>query len=105
MAMFFFTVNAQRTQVKVADLQRAIVDNIAKEHVGFSIKDATMIVENNITSYEVVVAKGETKETLLYDAEGRFVKKIVAQGGTMTRQLSNSKVAGKKVPEKTTGGK
>ena len=59
-------VNAQRTPVSVVELQKAITDNVAKDYVGFTIKEATKVVENNIVPYEVVVAKGTTQETLLY---------------------------------------
>jgi hypothetical protein len=82
MVMTVLAVDAQRTPVKVTDLHKSITDNIAKDYVGFSIKEATKVVSNNVTNYEVVVAKGTTQETLLYDMNGKFVKKVVAQGGT-----------------------
>jgi hypothetical protein len=88
MIMVFAVVaaNAQRTPVKVTDLQKSITDNIAKDYAGFTIKEATKVVSNNVTSYEVMVTKGTTHETLLYDANGKFVKKVVAQQGTVTTQ-------------------
>ena len=58
-------VNAQRTPVKVADLQKSITDNIAKDYVGFTIKDATKVVENNVTTFEVVITKGTMQDTLV----------------------------------------
>lgn len=68
-------VNAQRTPVKVADLQKSITDNITKDYAGFTIKEATKVVENNVVTYDVVVAKGTTQETLCYDNAGKFLKK------------------------------
>ena len=84
-------VNAQRTPVKVADLQKSITDNITKDYVGFTIKDATKVVENNIVTYEVVVAKGTTQETLLYytllyDIDGKFLKNLTLKADTVKKK-------------------
>ena len=65
-----------RTSVKVAELQKAITDNIAKDYVGFTVKEATSITTNNTVTYEVVIVKGTTTETLIYDKDGKFVKKV-----------------------------
>ena len=79
-------VNAQRTLVSVVELQKAITDNVAKDYVGFTIKEATKVVENNIVTYEVVVAKGTTQETLLYDKDGKFLKKMALKSGTVQKK-------------------
>ena len=81
--MAVIAVNAQttnsadttRTTVKVADLQKAITDNIAKDYVGYTVKEATSVTANNIVTYEVTIVKGATTETLVYDKDGVFVKK------------------------------
>ena len=65
-----------RTSVKVTELQKAITDNIAKDYVGFTVKEATSITTNNTVTYEVVIVKGTTTETLIYDKDGKFVKKV-----------------------------
>ncbi len=65
-----------RTTVKVAELQKAITDNIAKDYVGYTIKEATCITANNTVTYDVVIVKGTTTETLVYDKDGTFVKKL-----------------------------
>jgi predicted secreted protein len=72
------TTNAKptRTSVKVADLQKAITDNVAKDYVGFTIKEATSVTANNSVTYEVVIVKGTTTETLVYDKDGAFIKKL-----------------------------
>ena len=80
-------VNAQRTPVKVADLQKYITDNITKDYVGFTIKDATKVVENNIVTYEVVVAKGTTQETLLYNKDGKFLKNLTLKADTVKKKV------------------
>jgi hypothetical protein len=65
-----------RAVVLVADLQKAITDNIAKDFVGYTIKEAASVTLNNVVTYEVVVTKGTMAETLVYDKEGRFIKKL-----------------------------
>jgi hypothetical protein len=65
-----------RATVKVADLQKAITDNIAKDYVGFTIKEATSVTAKNTVTYDVVIVKGNTTETLVYDKDGMFVKKL-----------------------------
>jgi hypothetical protein len=70
------TADSTRMVVKVADLQKAITDNIAKDYVGYTIKEATSVTENNIVTFEVVIVKGTATETLIYDKNGVFVKKL-----------------------------
>jgi len=66
-----------RTTVLAADLQKTITDNIAKDYVGYTIKEATKVVDNNVVTYEVVVVKETTTETLVYDTDGKFIKKCL----------------------------
>ena len=70
------TTDSTRTVVKVADLQKAITDNIAKDYVGYTIKEATCVTTNNAFIYEVVIVEGTNTETLVYDKDGKFVKKL-----------------------------
>lgn len=64
------------TVVKLADLPKAITDNVTKDYAGFTIKDATCTNENNVIIYNVVILKGTTSETLVYDKDGKFIKKV-----------------------------
>jgi hypothetical protein len=82
LVMGALVVNAQKTPVKVADLKKAITDNIAKDYVGFTVKEATKVVEKSDTTFAVVVIKGTTQETLCYDNNGKFLKKMEAKSGT-----------------------
>jgi hypothetical protein len=80
-------INAQtKTVVKTADLPKAITENIAKDYAGFTIKEATKVVANNVVSFDVVVVKGTTTETLVYDKDGKFVKKVTATSGTTEKK-------------------
>jgi len=40
-----------------------------------------IVVENNVVTYDVVVTKGTTQETLCYDSAGKFLKKMEAKSG------------------------
>jgi len=66
-----------RTTILVADLQKAITDNIETDYVGYTIKEATKVVKKDIVKYEVVVVKDDMTETLVYDNEGKFIKKLL----------------------------
>jgi hypothetical protein len=70
------TTKSTHAVVKVADLQKPITDNVAKDYEGFTIKDASSITANNVVTYHVVVVKGSDTETLVYDKDGMFVKKL-----------------------------
>jgi hypothetical protein len=72
------TTKAKSTHavVQVADLQKPIKDNIAKDYAGYTIKSASGVTANNVLTYHVVVAKGSSTETLVYDKDGLFVKKL-----------------------------
>lgn len=67
-----------RSVVQLADLPKPITDNIAKDYVGYTVKEAASVTANKVSTYEVVVVKGTTTETLVYDKDGVFVKKLPA---------------------------
>lgn len=97
--MAVLVVNAQRSPVKVTDLQKSITDNITKNYSGFIIKDATKVVIKNVPTYEVVISKGSTSETLMYDKDGKFLNKLAMKSG-MTDKTSHNMVAHKPVQKK-----
>jgi hypothetical protein len=82
--MVVLVLNAQITKVpvKVADLPKPIAENIAKNYVGFAIKDATKVTEKNVISYDVVINKGTTSETIVYDKDGKFLRKMTPLAST-----------------------
>lgn len=89
LVMTAMAVNAQRTPVKVSDLHKSITDYTAKNYAGFTIKEATKIVTNKVTEFEVVIMKGTTQETLLFDKDGKFMKKVTAKEGTVAKTGTN----------------
>ncbi len=78
--MAVLVANAQITKapVKTADLPKAITENVAKNYVGFTVKEATKVTENKVVTYDVVITKGTTTETLVYDKDGKFLRKMTA---------------------------
>jgi hypothetical protein len=70
------TSKSTHAVVKVADLPKPITDNVAKDYAGFTIKEASSVTSNNVITYHVVVVKGTDTETLVYDKDGVFVKKL-----------------------------
>jgi hypothetical protein len=67
---------AVRAIVKPADLLKPITDNVAKDYADYTIKEATSVTQNNVVTYEIVVVKGTSIKTLLYDKDGKFLKKM-----------------------------
>lgn len=69
------------TTVKVADLPKAITDNIAKDYPGYTVKEASSVTGKNGLNYQVVIMKGTENEALLYDKDGTFLKKLSGKSG------------------------
>ena len=78
--MAVLAVNAQvsRVAVKPSDLPKGITDNVAKSYAGYAIKDATKVIENNVTTFDVIISRGVATETLIYDKDGKFLRKAPA---------------------------
>jgi hypothetical protein len=78
--------NPQRVKVPVNELPKLINDDVAGAHAGFTIKEAvwdwsTTLIPGNIFIYEVVITNGSADEVLLYDKDGKFIKKGVVKPG------------------------
>ena len=93
-------VNAQvsHVPVKASDLPKAITDNVAKSYAGFTIKEAHKVTENNVVSYNVMINKGATSETLVYDKDGKFLRQVSAH--TASAAATTSKPVDKSTPPK-----
>ena len=83
-----FTVNlvAQTTPVKIEDLPQTIIDNVSKNHTGYTIKEAQKIQTHESLNYRVKVTKQNSEMTLLYDKEGRFIRKVMVKSGTLVKK-------------------
>jgi hypothetical protein len=58
-----------RTAVETSSLPKPIIDNIATDFAGYTIKDATKVVTHKEVSYEVFVTKESTTEVLVYEEQ------------------------------------
>jgi hypothetical protein len=80
--MFFVVaiVNAQtKTEIKSADLPKAITDNIAKDYAGYNIAKAFKVDTKGTISYRVMVKDAKGELILFYDKDGNFVRKQAPQ--------------------------
>jgi hypothetical protein len=98
--MAVLTVSAQVSHltVKTSDLPKAITDNVARNYTGFAIKEAHKVTENNVVSYNVMINKGTTSETLVYDKDGKFLRKMTPPPATAATEVH--KPAEKNAPAK-----
>ncbi|MGB9745501.1 MAG: hypothetical protein ACPLXM_01035 [Bacteroidales bacterium] len=94
-------MNAQtKTVVKTDDLLAPIKEYVAKNYVGFTIKEASKVEANAMVTYEVVIEKGAMKHTLVFDKDGKFVKQVAAQAGAPAKKEAPKKPAATKAPAK-----
>ncbi len=105
LAVLGLAVNAQRTVIKTADLQKSITDWITKDYAGFAITRADKVVANNATTFEVVVTKGSNSETLVFNNEGKFMNKTALKSGSPEKPAGSSSMAHHKPEAKPKAGK
>lgn len=72
------TCDTTRTKVEIVDLQKAITDNITRDYVDYTIEEATMVTIKDTVTYEIVIVNEDIRETLVYDKDGIFIKKLIA---------------------------
>jgi hypothetical protein len=98
--MAVLAVNAQitRVAVKSADLPKAIHENLTKNYAGYTIKESTKVTENNVVTYDVAIVKGTSTETLVYDKDGKFLRKAAPK--TAPPANTGQKPAEKSAPAK-----
>ena len=53
--------------ISAESLPVPIIEDVTKSFPGYKIKDATMFVTEDVTTYEVVIAKGSKTKTLVYE--------------------------------------
>jgi len=92
--LFAGVINAQtRTAMKSSELKKEITEYVAKNYVGYTIREAFKVETNKVITYEVIAQKESAKVTLVFNDKGGFVK------------MENQKATGTKptpTPKKTT---
>jgi hypothetical protein len=81
LVMGALTANAQRTPIKVSDLPKAVADSVTKNYAGYTFKETTKIISNNVTTFEVVISKGNTQRTVTFNSDGKTLKKMDVKSG------------------------
>ncbi len=69
-------MKSKETTVKVSDLPAAVTATISKDYPGYTVKEASSTWEDKALNYHVVVAKGMETQTLVFDKDGKFLKKL-----------------------------
>jgi hypothetical protein len=70
-----FTFAQTKTEMKPADISKAAAGYIAKNFAGYT-SDKVFRVDNRGTiTWDVMISKGSEKLTLLFDKDGKFLKK------------------------------
>ena len=59
--------NAVQNTITAEGLPTPVLDDIAKTFPRYKISSATMIVTEEVTTYEVVIVKGSKTKTLIYE--------------------------------------
>ncbi len=64
-----------KTLIKEADLMQPIKDNIAKDFAGATILKSFKNEVKGLFTYEVIIKKDYSRWSLIYDKDGKFMKK------------------------------
>jgi len=69
--------NTFETEVEIekSELPPAVLEVIKKDFAGYKIEEAAKITANNVVSYEAEVEKGEESFELIFDPQGKILKK------------------------------
>jgi hypothetical protein len=69
-------VLATETAIQKSDLPNGVIEYIEKNFKGFEITETTKIIDSaGLISYEAEVSKGHTVKDLIFDKDGRLIKK------------------------------
>ena len=93
-----------KTVIKVSDLQKPITEYIAKNYSGYTTEAAYKLDNKGIMNYETIMVKGATKEVLVFDKDGKFLKKEVLknEAPAATKQVKKAEAKPASTPAKQT---
>lgn len=72
----------KKTEVKVANLPKAITENIATDYADYKILKANKCDDSGVISYQVCTAKGSSNVDLYYDKDGKYLRKALLPAKT-----------------------
>ena len=69
--------NTVETEVEISktELPPPVLEVLKKDFAGYKIEEAAKITANNVVSYEAEVEKGEQSFELIFDPQGKILKK------------------------------
>ena len=105
LVMAAMAANAQRIAIKTSDLQKPITEKITRDYPGYIIAKADKVVENNVTTFEVVITRDYNSETLAFDRDGKFMNKIALKSGIPEKSPGSKSLAHHKPGSRTKAGK
>ena len=63
------------TEIAKSELPQAIQETLKKDYAGYKIEETAKIVSKGVTTYEAEVEKGEKTVELIFDSNGKLLKK------------------------------
>ena len=78
--------NAIQNNITVEALPIPIAEDIAKSFPGYKIKSTTMVVTENVSTYEVVIVKGSKTKTVVYEVYESLEAAQAAFGGFIVKK-------------------
>ena len=77
-----------KTELKPADLPKSVTDFIAKNIKAYTIDKAFKVDSKGVITYDVLILKGADKSVLIFDKDGKFVKRAErgSKGGMLKGQ-------------------
>jgi hypothetical protein len=78
-------------EIKVSDLQKSITNLIAKEYLGYTIKNAYKVEQNKVITYDVNVTKGTKTIILSFDKNCSFIAVIEPEMKRIIKLVSETK--------------
>jgi hypothetical protein len=90
-----------KTPVKVADLQKSIIDKITKDYAGYTIKDAYKIDKNKVITYDVNVLKSDHALCLAFDNNGKFLNVVEPKSKNSSKPTSSNSTSAMNGKNKT----
>ena len=69
------TLLETETEIAKGELPQAVQDVLKKDYAGFKLEEVAKITAKGVITYEVEVEKGETTFEMIFDHQGKLLKK------------------------------
>jgi hypothetical protein len=82
-----------KTEVKPKDLPKSVTDYITQSMPAYKADKAFKVDSKGVITYNVLVVKGTEKHVLVFDKDGKFVKKGDNEAKQAKQKMENTKPA------------